>query len=270
MIWNQLLHRRIASDTKTAGLVTASEYFATICGQVLDIINSTKRPHRPNWQQKSPPELSSFPRQSTFQYFSYSDVPKQNGWPKEFLSHLPFSIRGQNAWCTQFAPFTSTSWYPADLADVRECKHPLQFGAKHLSPHGQKRRVGICKVSRYERRHWMPLGIRYCSISLHPCILFFELRLQENVDCAKLGDHEMFLWHAWGLHLLMATPPAGHIGDLRPDLTRWKFLLWFAAAANAPKPTGGKMNTDAGCRLPVFLPDSEWTPTCLSKAIGLL
>lgn len=78
---------------------------------------------------------------------------RQNGWPKEFLSHLPFStcklnIRGRNAWCTQFAPFTSTSWYPAHLADVRECKHPLQFGARHLSPRGQKRRVGICKVSR--------------------------------------------------------------------------------------------------------------------------
>lgn len=85
MIWNQLLHRRIATDTKTAGLVTASEYFATICGQVLDIINSTKRPHRPNWQQKSPPEFPPFPRHSTFQYFSYSDV-RETKWLTERIS----------------------------------------------------------------------------------------------------------------------------------------------------------------------------------------
>lgn len=133
--------------------------------------------------------------------------------------------------------FHLASWYPAHLADVRECKHPLQFGARHLSPHGQKRRLGICKVSRYQLSHWMPLGKRYYSISLHPCILCKKMSTVLSLGTMKhdksiqiisshlyafvgfyshlqriLVQHNMFLWHAWGLHLLMAIPPAGHMG----------------------------------------------------------
>ena len=170
----------------------------------------------------------------------------------------------------QFVPFTWTSWYPAHLGDVRGCKHPLQFGVRHLSPRPETNGWNLQSEDINLAGHTVLLGIVATMSLTVP-----SLGTKHDKSAESTFMYKLYLYsHLQRTNANFGTSFNGNTRwphwDARPDLTTWKFLLWCAAAASAPKPTAGKMNTDAGCRLSVFLPDSEWTPTCLSKAKGLL